>query len=284
MTRGLCATALCVVLCAVCGAVTRAQDRYDDHELTDRFYITMGGFQQRDVTTTLQINAKTPQGGIAAGAVVIIENLFSVDNEASTGRIDGWYRLGKKSRINWTYWDTDRSGLSVYTNDESIDIGEITISQGDFVAVDTESRLLAASYTFSFLNTTKFEAWIGGGLNIQGVKTSIVVDVGGGGVETLEERVKGTIPIPIFKLGGRWNFGKKVRMLVTQDLFGIKIGDYSGKLGNTRLFAEFDITKNFGIGGGFERFRLEVEAENVDFLGRLDRSFTGLSLYLKGQF
>ena len=59
-TRRLCVTALCVLLCAVAGSAVR----YDDHEMTDRFNITLGGFHQRDVRTTLQINAKTPQGDV----------------------------------------------------------------------------------------------------------------------------------------------------------------------------------------------------------------------------
>ena len=48
--------------------------------------------------------------------------------------------------------------------------------------------------------------------------------------------------------------------------------------------AEFNITRRFGIGGGFERFKFEVDAEGDDFVGQFDVSYTGLSLYLKGQF
>jgi hypothetical protein len=70
-----------------------AQDRYDDHEALDRFYITIGGFQQDQMRTTVQISAKTPAGGLAAGAVIAIESLFDVDDSVSTWRLDGWWRL-----------------------------------------------------------------------------------------------------------------------------------------------------------------------------------------------
>jgi len=72
-------------------------------------------------------------------------------------------------------------------------------------------------------------------------------------------------------------------MILMQQLFGLKYGDYSGKLSNTRILAEWNITKHFGIGGGFERFSFQVDAENEDFKGSLDTSYTALSLYLKGQ-
>ena len=82
---------------------------------------------------------------------------------------------------------------------------------------------------------------------------------------------------------GRWNFSKRVRMILISQLFGLKYGDYSGKLNNTRILAEWNITKHFGIGGGFERFAFEVDAENENFRGSLDTSYSALSFYLKGQ-
>ena len=84
--------------------------------------------------------------------------------------------------------------------------------------------------------------------------------------------------------GGRWNFSKRTRLLVTGQLFDISIGDYSGRLDDTQVFAEFLITKNFGIGGGFERSNFEIDAEDSDFQGEVDSSCTALALYLKGQF
>ena len=72
-------------------------------------------------------------------------------------------------------------------------------------------------------------------------------------------------------------------MIVTQELFGIKVGDIRAKLNNTRILAEFNITRRFGIGAGFERYSFEVNAESDDFLGQFDTSYTGLSFYLKGQ-
>ena len=67
-------------------------------------------------------------------------------------------------------------------------------------------------------------------------------------------------------------------------LFGIEIQDYSGRLNNTRLFFEYNFTKNFGLGFGIERYSFEVNAETDDFLGELDISYSGGSAYLKGQF
>ena len=260
--------------------VTWAQENYDDHELTDRFYITLGGYSQDDLRTSLRIDALA--GGVGgAGAVILLESLFAVDDQVTTGRLDGWYRFNKKHRIGWTYWRTNRSGVSTYGGDEPIQIGDQIINPGDSITTVMKSELIAAEWTRSFINKKKYEAWLGVGLNFQTIDTVIDVDVGGGG--QFQESVKATVPIPTLNFGGRYNFGERWRMLLTSRLFGLKIGDFSGRLANTRVLAEFDITKHFGFGGGLERFNFEVNAASTDFHGQMDTSYSAFTLYLKGQ-
>jgi hypothetical protein len=273
--------AISMALLSVCGPVW-AQKSYDDHEMKDRFYITIGGFNQTDLRTTLRLDAKSPQAGLGLGTVIALESLFGVENQVTTVRLDGWYRFGKKNRIAWTFWESEREGASTYEG-EDIEIGEdIVIEDGDFVAITDNSRLIAVNWTYSFLNTAKYEGWLGVGLNFTTVDTLIDVNVGNI-VGQDQAEAKGTVPVPTINLGGRWNFNKRVRMLVFMQMFGLKYGDYSGKLNNTRLLAEWDITRNFGIGGGFERFAFEVDAESENFRGSLDTSYTAFTLFLKGQ-
>jgi len=274
---------LFALICAGSGSVW-AQNRYDDHEMEDRFYITLGAFAQTEMRTTIRIDAKTPGGAIAAGTVVGLESLFDVDDKLATVRLDGWYRFTKRHRIAWTYWATKREGLSTYNGGESIEIGEIVIDPGARISSEDKSQLIAFNWSYSFINTSKYEAWLGTGLNFRTVDTTIdVVLTPGGTPSQAQESAAATVPIPTINFGGRYNFGKRWRMLLMQQLFGIKIGDFSGKLSNTRLLAEVNITKKFGLGGGFERFNFQVEAEGDDFAGELDTSYTAFTLYLKGQ-
>jgi hypothetical protein len=232
--------------------------------------------------TTLRLDAKTPEAGLGLGAVIGLESLFNVESQVTTGRLDGWYRFGKKHRIGWTYFASSREGTSTYQGDP-IKIGDdVVINTGDSVAISDDSRLIAVNWTYSFLNTSKYEAWLGIGLNFSSVDTTIEVNIGDV-VGQAQEQAKGTIPVPTINIGGRWNFSKRVRMLLFQQMFGLRYSDYSGKLNNTRILAEWDATKHFGIGGGFERYSLELDAEGDNFSGSLDQSYTGLSLYLKGQ-
>jgi len=279
--RVLLVLAICVALLFVCGPVW-AQKSYDDHEMKDRFYITIGGFNRTDLRTTLRLDAKSPEAGLGLGAVIGLESLFGVESSVSTVRLDGWYRFGKKHRIAWTYWESSRDGLSTYEGDD-LEIGDdIVIANGDSIATTDDSSLIAANWTYSFLNTAKYEGWLGIGLNFSTVDTTIDVNVGNV-VGQEQAQAKGTVPVPTINLGGRWNFSKRVRMLVFMQMFGLKYGDYSGKLNNTRILAEWDIIRNFGIGGGFERFAFEVDAESENFNGSLDTSYTAFTLYLKGQ-
>jgi hypothetical protein len=278
--RKLLAAVLFMTLAAF-AAPAWAQKSYDDHELTDRFSISIGGFSQSDIRTTLRLDADSPLGGLAIGTVIGLESLFDVEDQVTTGRLDGWYRFGKKNRINFTYWRTDREGVATYTDSQPIEIGDITINPGDDVITEDKSQFIAVSWTYSFLNTRKYEAWLGIGLNFQTLETTINANLGGGMLMAQEE-AKATIPIPTMEFGGRWNFSKRTRMLLNQQVFGIKIGDFEGRLNNTRILVEYNIVKNFSIGGGFERFNFEVDGEGEDFSGSFDTSYSGLSLYIKG--
>jgi len=275
--------ASCLALCAL-SSPAWAQQLYDDRELEDRFYVTIGGFSRDDIRTTIQVNAKSPSGAVSAGAIIALESLFNVDESVSTGRIDGWYRFNRKSRINFTAWTTDRDGTAVYEGEDDITIRDTTVTAGDAIVTEDKTTFFAASYSYSFVNLEKFEAWFGGGLNTQKVDTKITIDLQDQGVTTFEEDAKATIPIPTLNFGMRYNFSKRFRVLLFQDLFGLRIGDYSGKLNNTRLLAEYNFLKHFGVGGGFERRNIEAEADGDDFSGSFDTSYTGLSLFLKGQW
>ena len=197
--------------------------------------------------------------------------------------------MSKKNRINWSVWESNRDGSKVYDGDPiMIDRPEnpnnpILINPGDSVGVTADTTFWAISYTYSFVNTAKFEAWLGGGLNFQTIDYTVRANIGTLVVNN-EATAEGTIPIPTLNFGGRWNFSPSWRALFTADVFGLDIGDYSGRLNNTRLLVEYNIIKHFGIGVGLERYSFEVNAESDDFIGSLDISYTGLSLYLKGQF
>ena len=94
----------------------------------------------------------------------------------------------------------------------------------------TSPTLFAFNYSYSFVHLQRFEAWLGAGLNTQALETSVLVDVGGGGAQRFEEEAKATVPIPTFNFGMRYDFSRRLRMLATQELFGLQVGDYSGSI------------------------------------------------------
>ena len=65
---------LVILLCSGIWGTTAAvwaQKTHDDQELTDRFYITAGGFGKTDIRTTLRLDAKSPQAGLGLGDRIV---------------------------------------------------------------------------------------------------------------------------------------------------------------------------------------------------------------------
>ncbi len=53
---------------------------------------------------------------------------------------------------------------------------------------------------------------------------------------------------------------------------------------NTFLLLDYDITKNFGIGGGLNTYNFDIESKKDDFSGEIESSYAGLLLYFTGSF
>ncbi len=96
---------------ACLAAPVQAQERYDDREPREKFQIQVGGYHQRDIKTTLRINATS----VNLGSFLELEDNLDVDSDLSVFRLDGFYRFNPRHRIDWTWYVSDREGLTMKT-------------------------------------------------------------------------------------------------------------------------------------------------------------------------
>jgi len=83
-------------------------------------------------------------------------------------RLDGYFRLSKAHRIEWTYFDLERGGSATLV-DRDVQIGDVVFPIQYRVASDWKFSVIKASYSYSFINTAKYEFYLGGGLNIRNI-------------------------------------------------------------------------------------------------------------------
>jgi hypothetical protein len=286
--RALLATTTLTVLLATATASppANAQARYDDTPLPYHFSIRLGGFLVETFDTTVRFDSTQ----VPIGTVIDLEDSLDVDANAQVFRIDGDYRFNKRHRIEFEWFSVRRSGETGVK--EQITIGdpetgeEIVIEPGAKVLTNWDFDVVNVVYNWSFLNTWRYELYVGGGLNVRNLKIDLTGDFDPGDGNSTEEQfdAKGLLPLPVGCIGGRWNFSKRWLARWRWQLFAIQIGDYKGTVQDSLFVIENDSSKHVGVGFGLNNFAMHVDAEAEKLRGELDDNYLGFLAYLKVYF
>jgi hypothetical protein len=272
-----------LLLCLASAPPLSAQDRYDGTQPTERLQLRIGAFLIADFDTTVRFDSKT----VPIGTVIDLEDGLGVTSHQTVARLDGSYRFNHKHRIDWTYFSSRRSGDATATEDIQIGDpddpnGSEIIPAGANVKTKWDFDLLQVGYAWSFLNTRRYEWYLGGGLNIRRLDGEISYSADKSG--TLQQGsvdARGTLPLPTVSIGGRWNFTSKWQSQFTYQVFFLKIGDYEGSQQEVLLSFEHNSFKHVGFGAGLNGINLNLSAENDQFFGELDSRILGLLGYVK---
>ena len=248
--------------------------------LPDKFKINIGAFFVTDINTTVSL-AKTA-GIVGAGARIDFEDQLGLKDSDTVPRIDGYYRFGKKSRVDFSYWKIDRETTHVIQ--EEISIGDIDppiqIDETVFTRFDTET--LKGSYGFSFYNVPKAELGLSAGLHITNVDLEVTDLTGGAG----SEQADAPVPLPVLGFYLRYNISPRWRFLAHSEWFFLKYDDYEGSLTDVRFNVEHQTFKHAGFGFGFNRIAFDLEADNKDddLRGTVKNVNDGLQAYVFAAF
>ncbi len=225
-------------------------------DLPDKFKIQFGSFFVTDIDTTVSL-AKTG-GAVEAGARIDFEDQLGLDDSEAVGRIDGYYRFGKKSRVDFSYWKIDRDTTHVIA--EPISIGDISINVNQTVRTQFDSETLKAAYGWSFYNVPKAELGLLAGLHLTTIDLEVTDLTGGAG----SEQADSPIPLPVVGFYLRYNISQRWRFLVNTQFFALDFEDFEGSLTDLRVNVEHHTFKNAGFGFGFNRISFDLEAEDRD--------------------
>lgn len=254
-----------------------AQARYDDHELRDRFRITLGVFGTNNTSSKLRIDSNS----LGLGTIIDLEDGLNVEDSATVARLDGFYRFNRAHRIEWTAYSLTRNGRN--TLNTSITIGDTVFPVGFTVDSEWKLKINQMGYSWSFINVDKYEMFLGAGLNVRDLSVTFSgTDPLSGTVRTYDG--DGSLPLPTFSAGMRYNILDKLAVRFRFENFFLEIGDSKGLMQDAYLLLEYDFTKNFGIGGGLNAYTFDVESKKDDFTGEIESSYFGLLLYFTASF
>ncbi|MCJ7500751.1 hypothetical protein MUP29_10895, partial [bacterium] len=110
--------------------------------------ISLGYFLPR-MNTQFSVNPANP--ALPGGDHIDGEDDLGLDRDLSLGRLDGYYRLGRKHRIEFGYFTLERNAQRVL--DTEIDFGDITYPVNAQIDSKFKNTITQIGYMYSFRQT-----------------------------------------------------------------------------------------------------------------------------------
>jgi hypothetical protein len=245
----------------------------------ETFSLKLGGLIIGEQSTEVSL------GRNAASVVLNLEDLSGMESENEVFRLDSYYRFNDRHRVEFSYYSLNSSGSKQTTKD--IEWGDSGIIQaGAAVSAHFDVDMYKVNYTYSVYRTDKIEFGIGAGLHITGIDVGLNAQgtIDGVPSDTYNENSNVTAPLPVLGFRFSYDITSDLAANFNYDIFAIKVGDYKGNIQNTTLTIDYDITKNFGIGAGFDLYSLAFEAEKDSKILKVNRTVNGALVFLSYKY
>lgn len=238
----------------------------------ERFSVSLGVFLT-DRDTKTQLDGETP----GSGTDVDLEEDLGLKKSDSVFRIDGYFRINEKHRVDFSAFDLSRTGTkqieeefvwdgTIYPIDVSID-----------ASLDLEIYKLA--YTWSFMRRDNGYLGVTAGLYVADIGTSISAEsIGRSSSSGL------TAPLPVFGLRGQYDFAEKWSLRGSVEIFAVDYDEYSGSLYDVYAGLDYQLSEHVAIGIGINSVKLNVGVTKNNFNGDLDWRYDGGLLFFKFDF
>ena len=249
--------------------------------------LRVGGFYA-DLESSIRIDSDTR--GIGDG--LVFERDLGMPGSKMT-----WYgglswRFAEKHVLEWEYFDLGRYGNK--TTDRSWDIGDTTILANGQIASSFDVRINRLTYKYRLVNDSKTYVTLMAGLH--GLRTNASLALSGSLIVDGEPVVvlpddpdveveKTKLPLPHFGLGINHRFSPRLMGFAMMKGFALEIGDTHGSLIEANVGMQYELSRNFGIGGGIKWFFLDVVEDETDRVDvKVEFDFAGPALYVTYTF
>jgi hypothetical protein len=211
------------------------------------------------------------------GTPVDLERDLGVDTSDSVFRIDGYYRVNDKHRIDFSAFDLSRTGNKQI--EKEIDWQGTIFPISASVNSDIDLNIYKIAYTYSILRREKGYLGLSAGFYIADVGARI-------SAENIANREGGdaTTPFPVVGLRGEYQFTEKWSFRASGEFFALEYQDFDGSLIDLYAGIDYQLSEHVAIGLGVNSVSIDVEISGNDLNGNLDWRYGGGLLFFKFDF
>jgi hypothetical protein len=242
-----------LALLAACGPLQAADDWIKPG--TETVKLNLGGIINRN-NTTLRVDGQT------RGTEFDLEDVAGLDREASSLYAAATWRFAANHRVGVQFFETQR--IATKTIDRTLVIEDNVFPINTTLSSEHDTSFFIVNYQYSFVRNETLE--FAGLLGLYGARdryrfsaTTPMVDVSS----------STTAPLPVLGLGLDWFVTPRWTVSVYGEGLQVKIGAVNGGMYYTGISTDYVLTRNFGLGLGYNVTGVNVDATEGDFSGKL---------------
>jgi len=266
---------LTILLCLVCLVIqapsTHAKEIKSFEETKAK--ISIGYFLPR-MDTEFRLDPANP--ALPPGDLINGENDLGLDRDLSLARLDGYYRLGRKHRVQFGYFTFERNAQKVISKD--ITFGDRTYSLNALLESNVKNTITQIGYMYSLRQTDRLEVSGTFGIHWMDIQSRFTGDIGGGMIETSSSDIAG--PLPLIGIDVDYAFNPRWIVSFRSMLFSVKIDTFDGNLTDFRGSLEYYFMNNVGVGLGINRFDMDLTYTDNGGDGEFSWGYDGMQLYI----
>jgi len=271
---------LAFLLLAVGPAYAQGEPEWRSWPMGERFGLSVGTF-----FANLDTKVRLDGTGGALGTVIDFEQNLGLDDTKTRIMAAGYWRFFKKHRLDFSYFNLDRSGDG--TSTVNIRFGDREFQADLPLQAFLDIEVFNLGYSYSILFDEKKELGFGFGLSFQDIATGLE----GTGVLAgfgVSESSSVLAPLPTFT--GRFAYAITPKWIVDTNIgyFTIEVDSGGDELSGDVIAAnagvKWQLLKHFHLGLLYQWFRVDVNTKDEAKQLTIEYKYKGPVLYLGTSF
>lgn len=273
-----------VLVCLTLTAAPAAFAQMDDWIVPgkERVSLKLGAF-----TPAFSTDVRVDNANLGSGTDVNLRDDLGLERRQTGVFFSGEWRFSPNHRLGIAYSQFSPKGSVTATKD--IQIGDEIYPAGANLTSEFKLRLMPITYSYSFIRTEQQELAGTIGLSIQSLQLRVngSTSLGVTDINT-EVDAKADLPLPLFGLRWDYNFSRHWSAGLSAGLFSLKVVEdqakAKGTLSSVTGYGEYRFTKNVGVGLAVTSFRVNLDADDSEWKGRIKYTYWGPQLYLVARY
>ena len=217
------------------------------------------------------------------GTDVNLNDIFGQPHKF-TFRGEGFWNFAGRSFLDFGYigFGTKRSA----TLTQDIDFGGVIYHAGASVENDSFTQFFYAAYRYGFIKNPKFQ--LGMSLGVGYLTLRETLDATGHVTQPDGTTITGSVskeaqiraPVPLLGIEAEGQITETVSLGARFRAFGATVSPYSGNVEEALAHVDWFISKNVGVGGGFEWARFDVKKTQDSKTIQITYRYDGPRIYV----